>query len=460
VVAVALLASAGCATEREGTLADPPPRPEAEAAAAVELLWSVEDVQFVSSLQTGWVAGQQVVVTMGIDGGELVLVAYSESGEELWRHPTTGSGLARWVALEPVVDGDRAYHVAGGPGGDHVEAVDIPSGDVVWSSEPAPNGFADQLRYCNRSQNFVCITADGDGPWQVDIDTGQVGAVTDPLGAELTGVRRLLLHVGDGSYMNTDLYELDDGDVALVAGGQTYWERSPSDLFGGAAVAPDVGWHLVVSEDVVVADLGPAADTPPGAIALPADQVAGIDLATGDTLWIEPGLLHCGALSGLLGDSFGVPWTRCVTAGAVRLGARRSATTAIGTSAIEGFDPATGTTSWRVDTGAASDLWTAEEEVVRVDATTLALRRDDDSLLVVDVRDGSTPEVADDARGWCISSNEYDDGETTRVGAPLVNPCDLEGEPQEVPQAADAAMGVDLGGVFVWMDQTGLHGAR
>lgn len=468
-LAAVLVGTGACATQDEDALrADeptpdttvPPPRASSD---GMELLWSVEDVRFVSFPQRAWGrAGEEIVVTMGVSDGDLLLLAYSaETGEELWRRATTGSWLPPGINLDPVVDGNVVFHVVDGVGGHSVEAFDARSGDVVWTSRQSAEGFGDYLRYCEHMDLNLCITTVDGQLWELDVDDGQVTEV-GPEDVELASFGRPRAQGAEGRYLAAGLYELEDGDVARVDEGVVIWRRSPSELFGGSDVTLDNGWTFIPVDDLVLAHIGPAMDlADDGDIPFPADQVAGIDWETGETRWLGAGDLLCGPLYDLLGDGYEYPpWIRCAATGTVRVEDEWPAEWGVETSRIDGFDAVTGKATWSVDMGAASALWDPLASLVRLDATTFALRRDDGTLLVVDVSDGSSPEVDDDDVGWCFIENEYDDQELVRTGANFTNPCSLDGERQNVPVKADNGVGVTVDGVFVWMDELGLHGAR
>lgn len=440
-----------------------------EARAPMDLAWSTEGVHFATRPQA--VLGRDLVVALAVDGDGLALAAYdSASGDELWRRPSTASYVTLGVAFTPLVDGGTVVHLAQHPEGlgDVVEAVDAVTGEVEWTSPPASEGFSDQPRPCGfDARDGICVTAEGTGEhagqWQLDPDTGGLTRAGPPIETLVRVPAAPEQAPIDGRYLGAGLFDLtESGEIALVLDGEIVWQRPPSELFGGADVSPDYGWLFrPTREGVIVGTLGPVVDFPPdGDRQFVEVQTAGIDGVTGATRWLQPGDQGCGRLVSLrlvVGD--GPPWLLCEWDASAHFEDDVAQSYDVESGAMRGFDPASGTATWTVDLGRTSAMFDPAGHLVRLGRTTFAATRDDGSLLGVDVETGEELAVDGDDVGWCFAANLYGYQGFERVGEDLTEPCSVGGEAQPTPLRADDAIGALAGGVFVWMDDAGLHGA-
>lgn len=453
--------------EAETTRTTAPPEP-------LELLWSTEGVHFVSrpTLSGG------NLVAYAVEGRNLTLRAYDpETGVAVWQRPSSASRITDGVAFSIRGDADRIFHMVRGEGGGTViEAVDAATGEPVWTSPLASEGFHDQLDYCDLSEDALCVTA-GDGAiWQIDVETGQriepsdlqsnlrafPGSARVPPPGSDGGTQQPV----DGRALGDDIYDLfASGDIARIVDGEIIWQRSPSELFRGEDVSPDYGWWFRVEGPTLVGWLGAEVDqVDDGQVELTVQHIAGIDYATGETRWVTEGSLACGFLSNLaLWAARDEPWLRCHTVGTMTMADGEPVGYDLD-NVLEEFDPETGETVWSFDLGPSSALWDDDRILVRLGRERFGLVRDDGTLVGLDIGTGEEVEVGPDDVGWCFGLNIYDywDGSATtiRVGEDFTTPCRLSGEPQPVPIDADPQMGLQVGDVFVWMDEAGLHGAR
>jgi hypothetical protein len=130
---------------------------------------------------------------------------------------------------------------------------------------------------------------------------------------------------------------------------------------------------------------------------------------------------------------------------------------------MEGFDPTTGEATWTTELQGASGLYDDERPLVRFGRGGFALTLDGGDLFTFDVTTGQVVDVDSDTVGWCYTDNTYRQAEgpdTSRLGPDFARPCTLGGDPRRTPGEPDEAVGIQLDGVFVWMDAEGLHGAR
>jgi outer membrane protein assembly factor BamB len=444
------------AAGRDGEATTPAPAASGE---PMELLWSTPQLHAVNRPK---LVGGRVVAHV-VEGDGLALVAFDpRSGAEVWRRPSTASWITPGVAFTVLADDQRLFHLVPGPNGSaSVEALDAASGQVVWTSSPALLGFRDPLDFCEDDESTLCISSvDTPGQpvrWRIDPTTGEHIVRVAAGGREL----------GSGVY---DLY--DNGDIALVRDDEVVWQRSPSELFEGHDVNPDNGWLWRPADDgdVLVGWLGAPAEWPEegqaGQTTLVPQYTAGIDAATGRTLWVAEGDPCTPRLIRLVYDEDEEvgPWVRCTSTGTVSLDAEGIVDADVDV-VVEGFDPATGEARWTQRFEGVPSLWVDTEPMVRLGPTTAAFARADGTLLALDMASGETTEPESDQVGWCFEHNVYEgvepDGERNqRVGQDFAAPCDASGAPAPAPSHPDEGVGVVADGTFVWMDAAGLHAAR
>jgi len=437
-------------------------------AKAMKVVWSVK-----GRYATGPLALREddVVVALLAENGGLALVGYEgATGDELWRRASTASDVTRGVELWPLVAERTVVHLAPSEedgGGDVVEAVDAVTGKVAWTSEASPEGFDSPPTFCTYPRNLdVCITADGTGdragPWELDFGTGELTLPGDRIEAFRSQPEDEPIA---GRALGANLYEMDDdGDIAYIVDGKVKWRRAPRDLFGGADVSVSSGWAFAaVGDDYIVGSLGIAGKQSEGPHEMTTLQTAGIDAASGETRWLEDGTFGCGRVTRLrllVDDDW--PRIRCIWHGTADFGDPDHPEIEVEDSRIEGFDPETGKTTWTVEMGAADPLLELGGVLVRIDATRFAAKRDDGSVVGVDVAAGKALDVGPEDLGWCFEENWYPYGapDETRLGGYFTQPCSLDGEDRPAPAKPDRGAGALTGDVFVWMDADGLHGAR
>jgi putative pyrroloquinoline-quinone binding quinoprotein len=430
-----------------------------EAAGAMDLVWSTPEIHVAS--QPVLVGGN--VVAHVVDGDGLALVAYDPaSGDEVWRVPSTASQVPTGVILSVVSDGDRVFHMSPRSGDAAViEAIDAASGEPVWRTGEAPGGFGDPVDFC--SDDSLCVSALVDDVyqrWTIDASSGDVAG--DAAGfRSFRGSQAI-----EGRSLGYGLVDIHPSrDIALVVDGDVIWQRSPSELFDGHEVSPDYGWSWRRHGDLLVGTLGTAVDVPEfGSADVVPQYMAGIDAATGQTRWVVEGDPNCGDRLGSL--SLRVdgtePWLRCRLTGT--LDWEDSVVAGADVDAVmEGFDPTTGEATWTTELQGASGLYDDERPLVRFGRGGFALTLDGGDLFTFDVTTGQAVDVDPDTVGWCYTDNTYQQAEgpdTSRLGPDFARPCTLAGDPRRTPGEPDEAVGIQIDGIFVWMDAQGLHGAR
>jgi NACHT domain-containing protein/putative pyrroloquinoline-quinone binding quinoprotein len=430
---------------------------------AMELVWSTPEIHVASQPV---LAGGNVVAHV-VDGDGLALVGYDPaSGTEVWRLPSTASQVPTGVVLSVISDGDRVFHMSPQPGDAAViEAVDAATGDPLWRTGEAPGGFGDPVDFCG--DDDLCVSALVDGiyqRWTIDVASGEVAGDVAGFASGTRGLRGT--QPIEGRSLGFGLVDVHPSrDIALVVDGDVIWQRSPSELFGGHEVSPDYGWSWRTSGDLLVGTLGTAVDVPEFGTADVVPQfTAGIDVATGETVWVAEGDPNCGdRLDSLnLQVNGAEPWLRCRMTGT--LDWEDSIVTGAEVDVVmEGFDPTTGESTWTAEMPGASGLYVDERPLVRFGRGSFALTLDDGDRFSFDLTTGRTVDVDPDTLGWCYTDNTYRQAEgpdTSRLGPDFTTPCDLTGQPHRTPAEPDDAVGLQLDGTFVWMDPAGLHGAR
>lgn len=450
--ALALLLAAGCSGDDDGAEDDrngesggtttTVPEP-------LEVLWSATGA-FTSQPA---LVGDRVVAYLD-DGGALQLVAYdAATGEEVWRRPTTASSVTNGVALGVAADDGYAFHMlAMGEDAAAIEAVDVATGDTAWTSEISVGGFEDVPEPCPEAEDRLCVTAndssDSGSLWSIEMATGALTRTAEFDGRELT----------------QGLYDRwSDERIVRVVDGEVLWERTPSELFEGRAVTPDMGWSWEEHDDLLVGWFGTDEErVEAGEQPITAQFMAGVDAATGETRWVAEGEPACGwRLSNMqLRVDGEEPLFRCRFTGSHRVEDGSLTDTTLTSGVIEGFDPATGEATWSVPLDGASVMFAGDGEIVRLDPSTFTLVLDDGTRIGVDVAAGEAVDVPADAVGWCTDGNTYGQGDDRRVGEPLATACDLAGERQPAPLTAEPELGAVDGDRFAWLDAEGLHLAR
>ena len=471
----------------------------------LELLWSVDDVHVVSHP----VAAGGAAVVVVAEEGELFLTGYDPAtGEERWRTPSAAvpvspdvfPGLGD-VPIDPLVVDETLVHLVRGaaPGRVRVEAVDAGTGETVWRSAESERMIA-WMGLCDAGERLVCAVtaspsppgagvpgADTDGQtltptfWAVDVTDG----TTDE---ELTG----LPVRGDNpwnSLRNADVTMasirgpgLAEEQRVVATTGGVLWTRSWQELFGDQPFDLEDGsesrvyWSELDGLLVGMVDVsGGAHQRADGTSELVRWVTSGVDPDSGETRWTASGGGFCGGVYQLLLDVEG-PNTavretdtivRCEGVGTVERADGRPRDYEMDVT-ISQVDVRSGETNWSVDLP-GFDYYIGESPLVRLDPTTFAGQLDDGSRFALNLTTGELRDAEADEVGWCFSDNEYryaggqatDDVEEPMLpGARVTNPCTLEGTRQPTPAAIDEGVGAVVDGVFVWMDETGLHAAE
>ncbi|ONH26387.1 PQQ-binding-like beta-propeller repeat protein [Pseudofrankia asymbiotica] len=426
---------------------------------AVKPVWSSE----LTALGPPIVVGESAIVLqqVGNDGsmGPIVKIAALDpaTGRERWSAPASffrPGGFERAVPLV-VDDGETVVWLK--PSSTSVEspvsmvAADADTGKERWKYTKPLTGWSPP-RLC-QGESAICLLVEQEaGPptrLVLDARTGGVRGET-PFWQE-----SYLDEVGD------NLLSSDRGITAVAEDGTERWTKPAAAMFGETATGLlFLGLESVRQNDVYVASVRHGIDSvylerDPSRRIDQADMrvTAGFNATTGERLWTQPG-----ATMGCPGIPFDPDHpARCVYRGALRstrvdpLGMEDYGVT------LEGFDLATGRTTWSWDAGDALVLLgLTETELESQGQARDTVQRVGDSRYVLRLRGETTvldldrgPVSAEPpATGWCLAQSTNWSG----VGWPY--PCTVDGSDATPPSPVGSG-GAFAGGHYVWLDKDG-----
>ncbi|MCM3885283.1 PQQ-binding-like beta-propeller repeat protein [Frankia sp. R82] len=415
------------------------------------------------AIGTPQAAGRSAVFDVLTDQGTFELVSLDpKNGRVRWSAPASPSDIAPGVVINPlVIDGGRTV-VWLEPSGDlssgHVSVVaaDTTTGQRRWQLGPSWT-VTMYPRACGN--DVVCVSAVIAGnAYRVAVDT------------RTGNIRSQTPFDTDAREIGEDLLQVGNQLTAITRDGRQAWSRTSSSVFGGLDVAPDYGWAVYLDDDRYVASLGytPSPETLQAARqAMPYDvdlsksgATAAFSAATGRTLWVRSdATVFCGSLQ--FDPEHPV---RCVLKGTAHSdGDHLTASDADVT--LEGFDPASGTTTWSWHAGNLPGLVTGSpsgapsSDVLRADDTTY-LVRSGGITTVLDLDHGPADRSPPDVN-WCSSDNSVtvsftidtrDDLHT--YAASTWYPCTVAGA-AGAPVNTPSFAGARIGGDYVWQDRDG-----
>ncbi|HET9655434.1 MAG TPA: PQQ-binding-like beta-propeller repeat protein [Kineosporiaceae bacterium] len=382
----------------------PMPLPTATTAAPGEVpqLWERRDLSPIG--QPVSAAGTAVAYVESKD--HLYVVALDpQTGRSLWQQEISLSAIPPGVVTEPVLAGDRVAYLRPAPGGGvlaRVVLADVRTGRDVAAG---PDGQFSAPPFPCPGSTDVCVSySAGDGRWGLY----RLQAATGRFVAELPAAG-LVRQVGPEGLVNLSGGR-DPETLARVRDGRTVWRLAVADAFG-AGFSVEAGWQwtrFAAGRIYVGSAVRPPAQTPAGRATDLATGLAtvGIDETTGKVLWREVGT-----------------WSTCLTAlrwasdpGQAQLPVRcryrgtqvaryvpargRVVTTYQGLDVtVEGFDLATGRTTWSLPVGADHGFLGEGDAPTRVGPTT-ALVQTSAGPVVLDLARGSRSPAAP-AAYWC-----------------------------------------------------------
>lgn len=411
------------------------------------------------------IGGVAVGIASTSDRGLRLVGLDPATGRELWRQPITPSLATRGIAIavDKVGDDKVAYFRPADDYGYSAELIvaDARTGndlakspETVFSSPPSTCfGSTDVCAISRESRLFA------PRQYRLEIASGRYLPNSD----ELPVWARLLTITG--------LYDLGDrpgNTLGLIRNGKLRWHTRVSEAFP-PDYSSDNGWtwHLFTDQHVFAGSVyGESVTRGREDIRdLSHAATAGLSETTGKVLWRD------------LGSDFSCNFgncdlpVRCRRHG-IATSKRDRPTSYEGlTVTIEGFNPATGQTTWSIALGADERLVSGEKHPPIAGPTHIIVTASTGPV-VLDYLTGQVWPVARGATFWCMTPATYEferprrlnDGsfDYTRDGGALATICDDRGQPATAlpsPEATIAA-GAHIANHIVIATQSGYVGFK
>jgi outer membrane protein assembly factor BamB len=409
----------------------------------------------------------KVVVGIVTEDRKLFVVGINPAtGKELWRQQMTPSFVTAGVQVEiKKVDTNKvAYFRPTGEDTQYEELANLVVADAQTGNDIATSpeaAFTSPISVCTDGKDVCTIsqtTAFNRNQYRLEIATGRYVVDSDrmPPGARSLDAPGLF-----------DLGDRPGNTMALLRDGTLQWGTPVS-----AAFPPDFSsdngwtWRLFSNEHVFVGSMygKPLATSPRYMTDLANNAaMAGLAEATGEVLWRDPGSsfqCHLGY------EHFPV---RCRRHGIASYKADTEPSFEGLDITIEGFDPATGQTTWSVPIGAAISL-VGGSPAPAIAGPTQVVLEGPKGPVVLDYATGDVRPPAPGATFWCMTETRYElsrpyrghqgTWEHTRTGGPRATICDARGKPATaLPSvAATLAAGAQVGGYTVLATPEGYLG--
>ena len=260
-----------------------------------------------------------------------------------------------------------------------------------------------------------------------------------------------------------------------VTGGAVVWRRPLSSVFDQAGLSTDNGWNFdfVPNRGLFVGSVaGPPLSQTANSdvIDLSRTMTAGFRTRDGGLVWTSVGtqyicmILPCtGTANDNSGNVYRPPTfgLRIRGTGTIHVTIQPlHATFAPGASIVlEGFDLATGRTTWSFNAG--QDLPLIQETTPpEVGAETVVLPDSTGTLTTLDLATGTTAPLTSGTVLWCQALTTYKTGpayqgangrsSTTHIGQNVTFACNPQGHPLPTPAHVPTFIGPAVGGLTVW----------
>jgi hypothetical protein len=371
--------------------------------------------------------------------------------------PRLGVAGSTVVFMSPVNNSTRSSELVG---------VDAVTGRRLWHT-PA-GAFQDWPAPCPDAARDICTT-------------GSLGSDQETLalrfrasdGAQAGAVA--ISDMGGGREIGPDLY--DPGvrapeAMVAVSGDAVAWDNPLASVFPQEST--DWGWNFirVPAAGLFVGSVGatPLSITATKAVLnIAGGATAGFRISDGSAAWQDPGTwFECGELpcpGQGLGDGIPTMGLRLRTTGtATHELSSGTMTLSPGASVtIEGFDLATGKTTWSYDAGPDVALLDGVlPPVIGSEAVALPARSSGSEVVALNLATGKQAPVSPTAAGWCASSVQY----KTQVPYPKAGggtqyerdafsgfePCDASGDLLSFPAKVPSFAGITADGLTVTSD--------
>jgi outer membrane protein assembly factor BamB len=455
-VATALALLAACATSRQPPTAPAP----AKALPPVSVVWTNRELSPVVPPQA---VGSVAISIVTTDDRGLALVALEPAtGRALWRQPTTPSFVTAGVAIHFArLPGERIAYLRPSNAGSAYARLVVGAAATGADLFSSPDGaFGSYPLLCGDDAD-VCVTASGPLggkriPHRLALATGRYAPELDgsPVGAR---------HLGYGLL---DAGDRPDETFVVVRNGAVAW-ATPTDVAFPRGFSTDHGWIFRVYRNpraYVGSIFGPPLETDGDRRVIDLAEgvaMAAIAVETGAVLWRDRG------------SRFFVPTARTEEeAPPVRLRARGRATFATGAQlsvedldvAVEGFDVATGRTTWTAKLGHAASLIGGDVAPPAAGPQNIVVVRPEGPVLL-DLATGAVAPPPAGATYWCRTLRRYEHkfgAHRVRPGGRLASICDAAGRPATAlpDAAATIATGARVGDMVVIATADGFVGLR
>lgn len=468
-VAVTAVVSGGGASAGSRALAD------TRAAARASAGWRRSDLRAVTQPVA---VGNRFVVYVVHRGGLQVVALDAGTGATVWAAPATPSAIAPGEPpLLAVIDGDVFYLGRGGGSLADVIRRDVRSGKVRWRS--ALGAFASWPTVCPDA-TAICLT----GLLSTSARRGAELRFDAQTGRQLPGA--LISKSFGGRELAPGLFDPGQRDPELLLatnGGQVSWRRPLRAVFTLPGASSDWGWNFdrVGRGELFVGSPGwkPIKLTSTHFVAdLSRAMTAGFRIGDGAVAWRSPGMYVCNYLPCPGGSEAGFSAPSNAADSGPTVGVRTrsvgrlsgsftslpvaSASTRV---SLEGFDPATGHTTWRFDAGNAAGVITQRLLPPRIDTNEIVLLRNRRRPIALDLLNGRQRPIAPSTAAWCRAPILYEQRTPYRtangakltkyVGQFALYPCSAKGRRRKTGPAVPSfvpTIGAHSGGVIAWTD--------
>lgn len=405
-----------------------------------------------------------------------VVALNANNGSTAWVAPASPSEVTPGVAAGLAVRAATVFYLEnfGTPtyGRARLVARDAASGNVVWQS--AVGSFETWPEICPDQTNAVCVNGKigsvGWGQLRFSASTGQVMSVIQ-MGTEAYPGRELTPDLFDPGSRGPE-------QLLGVSRGKLNWRHNLSAIFTLPHASTDGGWDFdrYGRLDLFAGSVGQRPRIKHGKyfVRLSPRMTAGFSTATGKVKWRTPGLYSCGqplpcpgrseagysSASTLSSPSVGIRILETGTlSGSMSGGTPKVSRDASAT--IQGFDPATGKTTWSFKAGRNAFLLADKGSAPEVGPTTVVLKKPA-GYVALDLRTGKTRGLAATSSAWCLRTmlyhlrhTVYYDGRGEYVGQQGLYPCTLgthrAAPPAKLPSLV-RLIGASTGGMTAWTD--------
>jgi hypothetical protein len=418
-------------------------------------------------------AGGEFLVYVSTNGGLALTGLNPRTGQTVWQVPASPAAVTPGVSPVLAVLGDLVvfFRPAGGETAELVAAV-AHTGVTVWSSRPGV--FTGWPGRCVDDPSVVCVTGQvGTSP------QAQLLRFTAATGAPLASPT--ISPDSSGRDLGPDLYDPGDRSPEMLlatSGSAVAWQRPLSGIFTDTGLSTDNGWNFdrVAQVGLFVGSVqGPAVSSTSTQDVenLASTMTAGFRIADGAEVWKDSGTSYVCSILPCPGGAQGnpaVPYTPPTLGLRLRMTGTATSTEPPGGSGapptpvlspgskvvLEGFNLASGRTTWSFDAGADAALVQLSVPP-QVALETVVLPDPSGKPTEVDLTTGAQKPAPPGTTGWCSAITSYKEnvpyqaGNGTTIsdytGDFATFACDAYGHPVAAPATIPTFVGAVLGGL-------------